>query len=61
MSNKFSKEELALSLTKIVIEKHDVDNVTKENIVDIYNYIYDNLHTPSNEVVIVNDIPKNKE
>lgn len=60
MANKssLSKEEVALSLSKIAIEKMTSSTVSKENIVDIYNYIYENLKVPSDEVVIIDDIPR---
>ena len=40
----------------MTIEHTSKDNLTKESIVEIYNYIYDNIHSPYEPVQIIDDI-----
>ena len=51
-----SKEDLVLEVFKMTIEHTSKDNLTKESIVEIYNYIYDNIHSPYEPVQIIDDI-----
>lgn len=52
------KQALALSLAKLVIANTEKGNVTKESVLEIYNYMYNNLNIPDDYVTIVDDIPK---
>lgn len=53
-----TKEDLAFEIFKIFIDRLPNDELSKETIVDTYNYIYDNIHGLTNDVVIIDDIPR---
>ena len=54
---KTSYEKLILTLFNAVINKMPAEKVTKETVVEVYNYIHDNIHTSFSPVQIINDIP----
>ncbi len=55
-----NKEEIVLELFRIAIEKFPAEKITKETIVETYNYIHDNLRNPSEYVEIIDNIPRSE-
>ena len=55
-----SKEDIAMELFKITIDRLPQDNLTKEKIVETYNYIHDNIRDPSDYVQIIDNIPRSE-
>lgn len=51
-----TKEDVAMEIFKMTIDRLPQDSLTKEMMVETYNYIYDNIHTSHEPVQIIDDI-----
>lgn len=57
MSEPRQKSDIVMDIFKIAINKIPQENITKEQIVETYNYIYNNICIPSDCVQIIDNIP----